>query len=96
MATGRCAGEGCGYTAAALRVNAHVLTCSSYLELFRTDPGRCLTPEAEYARYKEIEDSPDARARRRDIRLRQRYAESERMAPLREDRWVIGNDILAD
>ncbi len=72
MAIGRC--SGCGRTGQPKKMQQHVLECSAYLDLFGTDPDRCLDPETEQARHRAA-DTVEARAARRDVRLRRRFAE---------------------
>ncbi len=94
MAAGRC--PGCGFTASSRKARIHILDCPDFLELFRTDPTRCLDPEDEYVRYKAEDDSPDARAERRDARLQDRFADMDRRQSMEADRWQPERDILAD
>lgn len=94
MPTGRCAG--CGFTNSSKKVQVHVLDCSDYLALFRQSPQRCLDPDAEHARYKAEEDNSTARAKRRDRRLQDRFAELERQASIQATRWQQPKDILED
>ncbi len=94
MATGRCAG--CGFTDSSKKVEVHALACQGYLELFRTAPGQCLDPVVEQARYRNEEDTSEARAQRRDKRLSDRYAETEYLSDLAARRWQRPPDILAD
>jgi hypothetical protein len=93
MPQGRCAG--CGHSDSASKVAQHVLNCPAYLKLFREDPKRCLDPEAEYVRYREYDDTSEARAVRRDARLRDRFTEMERLQELARQRWRA-KDILED
>jgi len=74
----------------------HVLDCPEYLALFMREPEKCLHPEAEYLRYKWTEDSPEARAERRDERLQLRFAELDRQQSIDAIRWLPEPDILAD
>lgn len=94
MPTGRCAG--CGYNGSCKKVKAHILTCPDYLKLFRELPERCLEPAAEHARYKTEEDTSEARAERRDVRLQHRFAELERLQAAQVARWQRPKDILED
>ncbi len=94
MAAGRCAG--CGLTASERRVKLHVLDCPDFLELFRQHPQRCLDPQDEYLRYKTEDDTSEARAGRRDERLRQRFAEQDERQSREDRRWLPEPDILAD
>lgn len=93
MALGRCAG--CGRTGSCKKVEVHALTCPQYLELFRTQPERCLDPAAEHDRHKE-QNTSEARAAQRDIRLRARFAEMERQQNIQGQRWRKPKDILDD
>jgi hypothetical protein len=94
MPAGRC--SGCGLNDSARKVALHVLTCSRYLDLFRQDPARCLDPAAEYERYRTEELNPEARAERRDVRLRDRFAELDRQQAVQADRWRTPPDLLDD
>lgn len=94
MAAGRCAG--CGHTDTARKVQIHVLDCTEFVELFHRKPGQCLDPAAEYIRHKTEDDSPDARAERRDGRLQQRFAELDERQSRQANRWLPEPDILAD
>ena len=85
MPTGRC--SGCGWIAASKRVKLHVLTCQEFLDLFRTDSTKALDPEKDYAQFKDEENSSEARAERRDQRLRKRFAEMEHHQSLQTARW---------
>jgi len=50
MPVGRCAG--CGKTSGSARViNAHVLECPEYKELYKTNPAAALSPQAEQQRW---------------------------------------------
>ncbi len=94
MPTGRCAG--CTYTDSCRKVEVHILGCDSFHTLFRTQPERCLAPAAEYSRFKEHDDTSEARAERRDRRLSDRFAEMERLAAIQAARWRRPKDILED
>ncbi len=94
MAMGRCAG--CGKTDASRKVQLHALTCPEYLDLYRTDPVRCLDPDAEYARYQAEDNNPEARAERRDIRLRRRFLDTEQANARQAARWATPKDLLDD
>lgn len=94
MPTGRCAG--CGYSGSCTKVKMHVLVCPDFLAVFRENPERCLHPAAEYARFKAEDDTSEARAERRDQRLRHRFAEMERLAAIQAARWQRPKDILED
>jgi hypothetical protein len=93
MAAGRCAG--CGETASSRQVKIHILNCARFLELFREHPDRCLDPDAEFHRFRIEDDSPEARAGRRDERLRHRFAEQDIRQSREDDRWKPEPDILA-
>lgn len=92
MAAGRCAG--CGRTGSAKKIRAHAMTCPQYTELFQSDPGRCLDPEAEHERYRTEDNTSEARALRRHQRLTGSYAELERRQALQSARWRRPKDIL--
>jgi hypothetical protein len=62
MATGRCAG--CGKSGPPKKVQAHIMTCPDYAELYRADPARALPPEAEHARWAAQDKEADKAARR--------------------------------
>ncbi len=94
MSLGRC--SGCGYSSASTKVNNHVMTCSAYAALYRQNPGRCLSPTAEYERYRTVEDSPEARAARRETRIQVILADMERQYAAQAVRWQRPKDILAD
>lgn len=94
MAAGRCAG--CGRTGAVRKIQAHALTCQKYITLYATSPQRCLDPEAEYIRYQTEDNSPEARAERRDARLRERFSHLDAAAARQAQRWQIPKDILDD
>lgn len=94
MAMGRC--SGCGLVGSCKKVEIHVLTCPSYLTLFRTEPERCLDPASEQQRYKTHEDTSQARAARRDTRLRHRFAEMDRHQSMQAQRWRTPKDILEE
>lgn len=94
MAAGRCAG--CGCTDSARKIGLHVMTCPQYIELYRCEPGRCLDPEAEYQRYRTEEDTAEARAHRRHLRLRDSFAETQARQALQAARWRQPRDILDD
>lgn len=91
---GRCAG--CGLTGSSKKVSAHVLTCPDFLALYRSEPGRALDPEAEHQRHRLENDTSEARAQRRDLKLRARFAEMERRQALSTDRWRQPKDLLED
>lgn len=92
MPTGRCAG--CGWIASSRRVNQHILACKHYLDLFRSSPEQAREPEAEYVRFK-TEDSAGEAAKRRDERLRKRFAEMDKIQSFQATRWNV-KDILDD
>jgi hypothetical protein len=94
MATGRCAG--CGCTGSVCKIGSHVMTCPQYIELYQHDPARCLDPAAEYQRYRTDEDTSEARARRRHLRLADSYIDLERRQALQATRWRKPKDILED
>lgn len=94
MAAGRCAG--CGQTDSIRKIQIHVNGCREFIDLFRVNPERCLDPVAEYDRYKAEDDSPEARAERRDGRLQQRFADLDQRQTRAAQRWSPERDILAD
>lgn len=77
-------------------VRIHVLMCPAYAQLFRTHPERCLDPDAEYVRYKTEDDTSEARAKIRDVKLQQRFAEMDRLQSIQAKRWQKPKDILED
>lgn len=85
MPLGRCAG--CGSSGSDRKIRTHVLSCEDYSALFKTDPERCLDPHAEYLRYKREDDTFEARAVRRDVRLQRRFAEMDRLHSQQAARW---------
>jgi hypothetical protein len=91
---GRCAG--CGRQGSARQVKIHILACQEYAALHQVAPEKCLGPDEEYARYKAQDDSPDARAERRDERLQRRFAELDQQQQMEARRWQPEPDILAD
>lgn len=92
--TGRCAG--CGLTDSPKKVRLHVMTCPDYLALHHSEPGRALDPEAEYERHRTEDNTSEARAERRDLKLRTRFAETQRRQSAQADRFRRPRDILAD
>jgi hypothetical protein len=94
MAAGRCAG--CGHTETVRKVELHILTCQHYLTLFRSEPGRCLAPEAELQRHRTHDNTSEHRAARRDDRLRHQFADLDRQQQRSVARWRTPPDILAD
>lgn len=94
MSIGRCAG--CGHCDSSTKVKFHVLDCPAYAQLFREHPERCLDPVAERLRYKAEDDTSEARAERRDVRLQRRFAEMDEQFLVASARWRPPADILAD
>ena len=94
MPSGRCAG--CGSTGSVRKVSTHILTCHEYLALFRQSPQRCLDPQAEHERYKTEDDTSEARAARRDQRLKSRFVKLDGQQRFAARRWQQLKDILED
>lgn len=94
MAAGRCAG--CGHTDSSTKVRLHIMTCPDYLALYLSEPDRCLDPEAEHHRYRTEDNTSEARADRRDLKLQQRFAEMDRRQSTQVDRWKRPKDLLED
>lgn len=92
MAQGRCAG--CGRTDSVRKISQHIINCPEYSRLFQTDRARCLTPAAEYERYRIEDNSALAKAGRRGERLSVRFAEINRHQAASERRWQRPKDIL--
>lgn len=92
MAAGRCAG--CGRTDSLRKISTHIVDCPSYLNLFEHDPGRCLTPAAEYHRHRTEDNTPVAKAEQRGTRLAVRFAEINRQQLACVARWQRPPDIL--
>lgn len=91
MPSGRC--SGCGHTDSSKKVAAHITTCPAYLDLYLTEPQRCLSPSAEARRHRTA-DTAQARAQRRDLRLRHRFAELDQQVRTQIDRWRTPPDLL--
>lgn len=91
---GRCAG--CGCTDSVKKIKSHVMTCPQYIELYRSEPSRCLDPEAEYHRHRNDEGTSEARAQRRHLRLTDSFTDMERRQALQAARWRRPKDILDD
>jgi hypothetical protein len=92
MASGRCAG--CGRIDSLRKVSQHIVDCPEYLTLFENHPGRCLTPVAEFERYRRDDDSAMARAQQRGSRLAARFAQINRHQAASAARWQRPPDIL--
>jgi hypothetical protein len=92
MASGRCAG--CGRIDSVRKVGQHIVDCPQYLKLFTTHPGRCLTPAAEFERYRCEDNSAIARAEQRGSRLAVRFAQINRHQAASALRWQRPPDIL--
>lgn len=91
--SGRCAG--CGITGSPRKVNQHLLACSEFQELFRTDPAAALDAQSEYRRFRE-QDTPESRAQNRDARLTVLFADQERLLVRQQARWATPRDLLED
>lgn len=92
MASGRCAG--CGRIDSLRKISQHIVDCQDYHALFAHDPTRCLTPAAEYQRYRHEENSAVARAEQRGTRLAVRFAHINRHQAASAVRWQRPPDIL--
>ncbi len=92
MATGRC--SGCGRVDSVRKIILHIVSCKAYTELFQREPGKCLDPAAEAARYRTEEQTPEARAEQRGARLEQRFAEINQLQAVSATRWSKPPDIL--
>ncbi len=92
MATGRC--SGCGRADSVSKISLHIVSCQAYSELFQRQPGKCLDPAAEAARYRAEEQNPEARAEQRGVRLEQRFAEINQLQAVSASRWSRPPDIL--
>lgn len=90
MARGRCAG--CGHEDASARQTAkHVNSCPAYLELYRTDPARALSPEAEaerWARFRETDEHAMAKHEARERFLVDVKAKNDRRIDAQQERWA--------
>ncbi len=93
MASGRC--SGCGHAGTIAHVTSHTLICDAYIELYRTDRSRALSPAAEAAEHRR-RNTAQARAVDRDLRLRARFAELEQEVRVQSTRWRTPPDLLAD
>lgn len=94
MSAGRC--SGCGRIDSCTKICQHIVTCPEYADLFSSAPHECLDPAADYQRHRAVTDTPDARARRRDDRLRERFADLDRRQAVSVTRWRTPPDILDD
>lgn len=65
---GRCAG--CETTGLLKAVTTHVVTCQAWAALYRENPARALSPEAEYARW-EAEDRKSERTAAVEARIQE-------------------------
>lgn len=92
MAAGRCAG--CGRIDSVRKISQHIVDCANFLALYQEDPDRCLTPAAEYERYRREDTSAVARAEQRGTRLAARFAEINRHQSASAARWQRPPDIL--
>ncbi len=94
MSAGRCAG--CGLVESCRKVIEHILECAEFASLYRSSPERCLDPAAEYERVRNQEDTSETRARARDLRMADRFAELDRRSAVQTARWHKPQDILED
>lgn len=93
MPSGRC--SGCELTGSSKKIAVHIITCHAYLELHRRNPAGCLSPQAEADRHRSG-NTPEARATRRDERLRVRFAELDHEVRVQTGRWKTPADLLDD
>lgn len=89
---GRCAG--CGRTDSLRKISLHIVSCEQYINLFLTEPERCLGPAAEFERFCVEENSAVARAEQRGSRLAVRFAEINKQQSRSAARWQRPKDIL--
>lgn len=95
MTAGRCAG--CGVMDnSCKKIKSHVLTCPDYLEVFKSDPAKALPPEEEWVRWQNEDNSDEARAVAKEIRLTKRFAEMDAKREAQSERWQKPKDILDD
>lgn len=95
MGQGRCAGCGkIGPGGAAM--TGHIMQCEDYVRVFRDDPLKALTPEEEYVRWSEEENSLERRQERKAEELSVRFADLDARRARDEARWVTPKDILED
>lgn len=66
MATGRCAGEGCGKTGPEKAMLRHIRECPKWQAVYAEDPARALDPVAEYVRWQSEDQAADRDARRQE------------------------------
>lgn len=92
MAAGRCAG--CGRIDSVRKISQHIVDCADYLALYQVEASRCLTPAAEYERYRREDTSAVARAEQRGNRLAARFREINRHQSASAVRWKRPPDIL--
>lgn len=92
MAAGRC--SGCGRGDSLRKIILHVVSCEAYLALYEHDPERALDPVAENERFRSEENTPEARAEQRGVRLETRFAEINRLQAVSASRWARPPDIL--
>jgi hypothetical protein len=102
VSAGRC--SGCGFEDVSCRkVKTHVLTCSVYLALYRSDPDRCLSPEVAYVKFRSGDpdavasaaEFSDRKLRGRIARLEERFVDADR-ARERQVARFSKSDFLAD
>lgn len=90
MARGRCAG--CGQEdASAKKIERHINTCPQYLDLWRTDPDRALSPTAEAERWSEVKESDDydlAKHERRERFLVDVKVKNDKKIEAQTQRWT--------
>lgn len=95
MAQGRCAG--CGKTGQSCKgMKNHILECPAYVKLYKSDPSKALMPEQEFERWQREENSEEARAAARDVRLAAKFAELDSKRDAQSERWAQPPDLLDD
>jgi hypothetical protein len=95
MAKGRCAG--CGKTDSSCKVmDSHVVTCPDFIRVYRENPAKALNPREEFDRWNAEENSPEARAEAKDLRLTARFAALDQRRMEQSERWQKPKDPLDD
>jgi hypothetical protein len=95
MAKGKCAG--CGVQKNSSKImNQHIVVCEKYLEIYKIDPSRALSPEAEFLRYQNEDNNEEAKAERKDKRLSSIFEEIDTKREAQTLRWKKPKSILDD
>ncbi len=92
MASGRCAG--CGRIESIRKIVLHTIDCPAYLDLYRRDPQKCLSPAEELERHRGEDTTAEARAQRRSDRAKLRSIEHNRHQAASAKRWATPPDLL--